>query len=64
MSYDDYNYDYHDLADNADDLYDDYELSNEGDDSWNGTDEDENDIMDDVAWDNYYHNIANELDDE
>jgi len=64
MSYDDYNYDYHDLADNADDLYDDYELSNEGDDSWNGTDEDENDIMDDVAWDNYYHNIADELDDE
>lgn len=64
MSYDDYDYDYHDLADNADDLYDDYELSNEGDDSWNGTDEDENDIMDDVAWDNYYHNIADELDDE
>ena len=64
MSYDDYNYDYHDLADNADDLYDDYELSNEGDDSWNGTDEDENDITDDVVWNNYYHNIANELDDE
>lgn len=64
MSYDDYNYDYHDLADNADDLYDDYELIDEGDDSWNGTDEDENDIMDDVAWDNYYHNIADELADE
>lgn len=64
MSYNDYNYDYQDLADNADDLYDDYELMNEGDDSWNGVDEDENDIMDDVAWDNYYHNIADELDDE
>lgn len=61
MSYD---YDYHDLADNADDLYDDYELIDEGDDSWNGVDEDEDDVMDDVAWDNYYHNIANELADE
>jgi len=59
-----YNYDYQDLANNADDLYDDYELMNEGDDSWNGVDEDENDVMDDPAWDNYYHNIADELVDE
>lgn len=64
MRYDDYNYDYQDLADNADDLYDDYELFSEGDDSWNGTDEDEDDVMDDVAWDNYYHNIADELTDD
>lgn len=64
MSYNDYNYDYQDLANNADDLYDDYELMNEGDDSWNGVDEDEDDVMDDVAWDNYYHNIADELVDE
>lgn len=63
MRYDDYDYDYHNLADSADDLYED-ELYSEGDDSWNGTDEDEDDVMDDVAWDNYYHNIADELTDD
>lgn len=63
MRYDDYDYDYHNLAASADDLYED-ESYNEGDDSWNGTDEDEEDVMDDIAWDNYYHNIADELTDD
>lgn len=64
MRYDDYDYDYHNLADNSDDLYDDREMYNEGDDSWSGTDDDEDDVMDDVAWDHYYHNIADELADD
>ena len=61
MRYDDYDYDYHNLANNCDDLYDEH---NEYNDSWDCLDAEENEITDSEGWDNYYHNIANEIVDE
>lgn len=53
--YDDYDYDYGRMADDADDLYYD------GDENWDFEDDD---ITNETEWENYYHNIADELSDE
>ena len=44
--YDEY-YDYHSLASNCEELYD-----------------DDNDVKNEIEWENYYHNITEELIDE
>lgn len=69
MSYDDYNYeyDYHNLADNSDELTSDdeyYYADDEATEPWMGVDNDENEIMDKTGWENYYHNIADEIIDD
>lgn len=51
MSYD---YDYERIADEIDDLYYD-------DDNWDFEDDD---IENEKEWENYYHNIADEISDE
>lgn len=70
MSYDDYDYDYHNLAEDAyyieeaetssDDCY----YNDGNDEPWMGLDKNENEALDFKGWENYYHNIANELVDE
>lgn len=61
---DDYKYDYHDIAENAEELYDDEYYYDDGtNEPWAGTDDDENEVMDDQGWDNYYHNIVDEIED-
>lgn len=51
MRYDSYEYDYHNLADNS------YFIEEDIDDSFVYNEDDSD------SWDNYYHNIANEIDD-
>lgn len=56
MGYHDYEYDYHNLADDADFIeQDEYYYDDGGDEPW--MDED------DFGWENSYHNVANEIDD-
>jgi len=67
MLYDnEYEYDYHNLAENSEDIYPEDECYyNDGtDESWMGLDEDENSIMDSHGWDNYYHNLTDEIIDD
>jgi hypothetical protein len=50
MSYDKYDFDYDSMANDADDLYEDWDY------------DDTNDEVDEQAeWENYYHNIADEI---
>ena len=58
MSYQDYEYDYHSLADDADFIEqdDDYYYDDSSDEPWMD--------KDDSDWENSYHNIADEIDDE
>lgn len=51
MSYDNFDYDYHELAANSDFIYDE---SDDYDDSF---------ISNEDYWEDYYHNIVDELDD-
>lgn len=59
MIYEDYDYDYHNLAESADDLYDDRDegYSDVPDEDY------EDDYMGSVGYEYYYHDIAEELDD-
>lgn len=66
MSYRDYEYDYHDLAEDADYIEevensDEYYYDDGTDEPWVGNDENENEVLDSRSWDNYYHNIADEI---
>ena len=62
---DDFEYDYHNIVDNSDELYEDEYYYDDGtDEPWAGLDEDENEVMDEPGWDNYYHNITDELIDD
>jgi hypothetical protein len=65
MSYDEYEYEYHDLIEDADyiDQDDDIYYDDGSDEPWMGLDEDGNESMDDKAWENYYHNLTDEIDD-
>jgi len=57
-----YEYDYHDLAQNAEDLYEDECYYDNGvDESWMVLDENEQETTDDNGWDNYYHNLTDEI---
>jgi hypothetical protein len=65
MRDDDYDYDYHNLAENADELYEnEYYYDDGSNEPWAVLDEDEDEATDDAGWDNYYHNIADEIDDD
>lgn len=48
----DFEYNYHNIAENADELYD---------DDWLGHFEGEDDNV--IGWDNYYHDILDEIED-
>jgi len=60
MSSEQYEYEYHDVAEDADyiDQEDSVYYNDGSDEPWAGLDEE-----DDEGWDNYYHNIADEIDD-
>jgi hypothetical protein len=61
----DFEYDYHNILDNSEELYEDECYYNDGtDEPWAGLDEDETETMDNAGWENYYHNIADELIDD
>lgn len=59
MKRDEYEYEYHDLIEDTDyiDQDDDIYYDDGNDESWMGLDED------DKAWENYYHNLTDEIDD-
>ena len=63
---DDYQYNYHDIVDGAEDLSenDEYYYDDGTDEPWVGLDNDENETMDSKGWDHYYHNITDELIDD
>lgn len=64
---DDYQYNYHDLVEDSEDLSesdDEYYYDDGTDEPWAGLDEDENETMDEQGWGNYYHNIADEIIDD
>ena len=65
MIRDEYEYEYHDVAEDADyiDNNDDAYYDDGTDEPWMGLDEEENETMDDRAWDNYYHNLTDEIED-
>lgn len=65
MSYDEYQYEYHDVAEDADyiDQDDDIYYDDGSDEPWMGLDSDENESIDDNGWENYYHNLTDEIDD-
>ena len=54
---DDYEYDYHDIVDDVDFIDDEAYYDDGSDEPWMETD------IDDIGWENYYHNLTNELDD-
>ena len=61
---DDYEYDYHGIIENAEELYgDEYYYDDGTNEPWAGTDADENESMDAQGWDNYYHDILDEIED-
>jgi len=67
--FNEYEYDYHDMADNADfieeaDTNDEYYYDDGTDEPWCGYDDEDNATMDDCGWKNYYHNLADEIDDD
>lgn len=57
MSLNEYEYDYHDLAEEADYIVDENYYDDGVDEPW--MDED-----DDIDWDNYYHNLTDEIIDD
>ncbi len=61
---DDYEYDYHDIVDDVDFIDDETYYDDGTDEPWMGIDSDENEVMDNAGWDNYYHNITDELIDD
>jgi hypothetical protein len=65
MSHEQYEYEYHDIAEDADyiDQDDDVYYDDGNDEPWMGLDSDENESIDDNGWENYYHNLTNEIDD-
>jgi hypothetical protein len=65
MSHEQYEYEYHDIAEDADyiDQDDDVYYNDGNDEPWMGLDSDENESIDDNGWENYYHNLTNEIDD-
>ena len=70
MRDDDYDYDYHNLAENADELYDEYYYDDGSDEPWAEVDTDETGkqmIEDEYSdymnkYDAYYHDVADEID--
>lgn len=67
MIYDnDYEYDYHNLAENSEEISSDDECYYDDgvDEAWMGLDETEKETMDSAGWDNYYHNLADEIIDD
>lgn len=59
---DDLEYDYHNIADSSDELYDDEYYYKDGvDEPWLGPWEGEDDDI--AGWDNYYHDILDEIED-
>lgn len=66
MKRDEYEYEYHDVAEDADYIDQDNDVYYDDgiDEPWAGLDEDENEVMDEPGWDNYYHNITDELIDD
>jgi hypothetical protein len=65
MSHEQYEYEYHDIAEDADyiDQDDDVYYNDGSDEPWMGLDSDENESIDDNGWENYYHNLTDEIDD-
>lgn len=65
MSCEEYEYEYHDLIEDADyiDQDDDIYYDDGSDEPWMGIDDDENESMDSGAWENYYHNLTDEIED-
>lgn len=63
MSHHEYEYEYHDLIDGADyiDQDDDIYYDDGSDEPW--MDVDESDHISSTAWENYYHNLTEEIDD-
>lgn len=60
---DDYEYDYHNIVEGADELYeDDYYYDDGSKEPWADIDEPENSDTD--RWENYYHNLADEIIDD
>ena len=61
----DYEYNYHDMADDLyyidDEVY--YDNSSE-EEPWMGLDDSENEVLDNTGWDNYYHNLTDEISDD
>ena len=67
--FNEYEYDYHDIADDADFIEeindgDEYYYDDGTNEPWCGHDDNGADAMDDIGWDNYYHNLADEIDDD
>jgi hypothetical protein len=50
MSYDRYDFDYDSMANDADDLYEDWDY-----------DDMDDEVNEQAEWENYYHNIADEI---
>lgn len=65
MSYDEYQYEYHDVAEDADyiDQDDDIYYDDGSDEPWMGMNEDDSEVSDNADWENYYHNLTEEIDD-
>lgn len=64
-----YEYEYHDVADDADFIEEnndenEYYYDDGTDEPWCGIDENDEEVMDEQGWENYYHNIADEIDDD
>jgi hypothetical protein len=66
MIYDnEYEYDYHDLAKNSEYLYEDESyVSDDIDESFSTKENNEQDNINNNRWDNYYHNLADEIIDD
>lgn len=66
MIYDnDYEHDYHNLAENSEDLYEDeYYYNDSVDESWMALDDNEQETTNNDGWDNYYHNLTDEIIDD
>jgi hypothetical protein len=62
MFYEDYEYEYHDIAKDADFIDEDECYYNDGtDEPWVGFDNEDNEILDNTGWENYYHNLTEEI---
>ena len=62
--FNEYEYEYHDIAEDADyiDQNDDVYYNDGTDEPWMGLDSDENEALDSIGWENYYHNLTDEID--
>lgn len=69
MSCRDYEYDYHDLVEGADyieeaeDTAEEYYYNDGNDEPWIGPDEEDSEVIDNTGWENYYHTLADEIED-